>query len=144
MGKVADQTGIQFRMLNASKGPAVWSPRCQSDKAAYALKVKEILENTDNLSIKQATILDLVVEDHAIQGVTTLEGILYRAKTVIISSGTFMRGLLHIGHTNFSGGRAGDKPSTGLSKSLEDLGFFTWKTQNRHSSSCEYTIFGSI
>ncbi|MCH9630151.1 MAG: tRNA uridine 5-carboxymethylaminomethyl modification enzyme MnmG [Chlamydiia bacterium] len=123
MGKIADRTGIQFRMLNASKGPAVWSPRCQSDKSAYALCMKEFLENVDNLDIKQATILDLVVRDDAIQGVDTLEGIRYRGKTVIVSSGTFMRGLLHIGHTNFAGGRAGDKPSTGLSKCLEDLGF---------------------
>lgn len=123
MGKVADATGIQFRMLNASKGPAVWSPRCQSDKAAYALKMKEILEKVENLDIKQGTILDLIVEENACKGVDTLEGIRYRARTTIISSGTFMRGLMHIGHTNFEGGRAGDKPSTGLSKSLIDLGF---------------------
>lgn len=122
MGKMADKTGIQFRMLNASKGPAVWSPRCQSDKAAYAEEMKRFLENVENLEIKQATILNLETEGQIVRGVNTLEGIQYLSKTVVISSGTFMRGLLHIGHTNFEGGRAGDKPSTGLSKSLEDLG----------------------
>lgn len=122
MGKIADRTGIQFRMLNASKGPAVWSPRCQSDKAAYAQEMKAYLELVPHLEIKQGTIQDLVVENGRVIGVDTIEGIRYVGKTVIISSGTFMRGLLHIGSTNFSGGRAGDQPSVGLSKSLELLG----------------------
>lgn len=123
MGKIADRTGIQFRMLNASKGPAVWSPRCQADKAAYALEMKAYLETTDHLEIKQGTIQSLVVENNQVLGVDTLEGIRFLGKTVIISSGTFMRGLIHIGSTHFSGGRAGDQPSIGLSKCLEDLGF---------------------
>ena len=122
MGKIADRTGIQFRMLNASKGPAVWSPRCQSDKAAYSQAMKTHLELIPHLDIKQGTIQNLVVKNDSIQGVDTLEGIRYLGKSVIISSGTFMRGLLHIGPTSFSGGRAGDQPSIGLSKSLEDLG----------------------
>jgi len=123
MGKIADQTGIQFRMLNASKGPAVWSPRAQSDKLAYQTVMKHALENVPNLEIKQGTIVSLDVEGQAICGVTTQEGIAYEAPAVILSAGTFMRGLLHIGETNYSGGRAGDKPSVGLSKCLEDLGF---------------------
>lgn len=123
MGKIADRTAIQYRMLNASKGPAVWSPRAQSDRAAYAQAMKHELEQLHNLHIKQGTIEDLLVEDGEIQGVTTKEGITYRAKAVIVSSGTFMRGLLHIGETNYAGGRAGDAPSVGLSKKLEDLGF---------------------
>jgi tRNA uridine 5-carboxymethylaminomethyl modification enzyme len=123
MGKVADRTSIQFRMLNASKGPAVRSPRSQADKAAYALDMKFRLEQTKHLDIKQATTESLVVEQGRIAGVITQEGIEYRAKTVILSSGTFMRGLLHIGQTNFSGGRGGDKAATGLSPSLEALGF---------------------
>jgi tRNA uridine 5-carboxymethylaminomethyl modification enzyme len=122
MGKMADRTGIQFRMLNASKGPAVWSPRCQSDKAAYSQEMKSYLELVSHLELKQGTIQSLVVEGNKVVGVDTVEGIRYLGKTVIISSGTFMRGLLHIGSTNFSGGRAGDQPSIGLSKSLEDLG----------------------
>ncbi|NDD58931.1 MAG: tRNA uridine-5-carboxymethylaminomethyl(34) synthesis enzyme MnmG [Chlamydiae bacterium] len=123
MGKVADLTSIQFRMLNASKGPAVWSPRSQADKYAYQIEMKHQLEKTPNLHIKQGTIESLFFENGNLAGVETLEGIGYLGKTVIISSGTFMRGLIHIGETQFSGGRAGDKPSTGLSKHLEDLGF---------------------
>ena len=123
MGRIADETAIQYRMLNRSKGPAVWSPRAQSDRAAYQQAMKHALEQTENLDIKQGTIEQLLVKDGAVQGVETKEGIRYRGKTVIISAGTFMRGLLHIGLTNFSGGRAGDKPSVGLSKNLEDLGF---------------------
>ncbi|MCB1071485.1 MAG: tRNA uridine-5-carboxymethylaminomethyl(34) synthesis enzyme MnmG [Chlamydiia bacterium] len=123
MGKIADRTGIQFRMLNASKGPAVWSPRCQSDKLAYQTEMKHTLENLPNLEIKQGTITSLDVEDGKICGVTTQEGICYRGKAVILSAGTFMRGLLHIGESHYSGGRAGDKPSVGVSKCLENLGF---------------------
>lgn len=123
MGKVADRTSIQFRMLNASKGPAVRSPRSQADKALYSLEMKSRLEKTPNLEIKQGTTESLLVEEGKIVGVITMEGIEYRAKTVIISSGTFMRGLLHIGETNFSGGRSGDKAATGLSPCLEALGF---------------------
>ncbi len=123
MGKVADETGIQFRMLNASKGPAVWSPRAQADKFAYQTAMKRRLEKVPNLFIKQGTTETLLTEKGRIVGVGTLEGIAYRGLTVIISSGTFMRGMLHIGQTNYEGGRAGDKPSVGLSKCLEDLGF---------------------
>ncbi|MBI2742989.1 MAG: tRNA uridine-5-carboxymethylaminomethyl(34) synthesis enzyme MnmG [Chlamydiales bacterium] len=123
MGKVADETSIQSRMLNASKGPAVWSPRAQADKLAYQTAMKHRLEKTDNLHIKQGTTESLIIEDGRIRGVGSLEGIAYHGKTVILSSGTFMRGLLHIGETQFAGGRAGDKPSVGLSASLEALGF---------------------
>ncbi len=123
MGKVADRTSIQFRMLNASKGPAVRSPRSQADKAAYALEMKRRLEQTPNLDIKQGTIESVVVEEGRITAVLTQEGILFEADTVVISSGTFMRGLIHIGMTNFSGGRGGDKAATGLSPCLESLGF---------------------
>lgn len=123
MGKVADRRSIQFRMLNASKGPAVRSPRSQADKAMYAQEMKFRLERTENLEIKQGTTESLVVEGGRIAGVMTQEGIYYAAQTVVLSSGTFMRGLLHIGQTNFSGGRGGDKAATGLSPSLESLGF---------------------
>ncbi len=117
-----DATGIQFRMLNATKGPAVWAPRAQADKVAYQFEMKHRLEKTPNLHIKQGTIEDLVVESGAIQGVLTKEGIFYVGRALVISSGTFMRGLLHIGETNYAGGRAGDLPSVGLSASLEKYG----------------------
>jgi tRNA uridine 5-carboxymethylaminomethyl modification enzyme len=123
MGKVADQTAIQYRMLNASKGPAVWSPRAQADKLAYQSAMKKRLEATPNLFIKQGTTENLVIENRKVVGVETQEGIAYRGSTVILSSGTFMRGTIHIGSTTFSGGRAGDKPSIGLSASLENFGF---------------------
>ncbi len=123
MGKVTDQTAIQFRMLNASKGPAVWSPRAQADKLAYQTAMKARLENTPCLHIKQGTTESLTTHGDTVTGVETLEGICYRGKTVILSAGTFMRGLIHIGETQYAGGRAGDKPSVGLSASLEKLGF---------------------
>ena len=123
MGKITDRTGIQFRMLNASKGPAVRSPRAQADKAVYAQEMKHALELTQSLEIKQGMIESLIVENNSIRGVCTQEGIAYLGKTVILSAGTFMRGLLHIGQTNFAGGRGGEKGSFGLSASLEELGF---------------------
>ncbi|MBM3183710.1 MAG: tRNA uridine-5-carboxymethylaminomethyl(34) synthesis enzyme MnmG [Chlamydiae bacterium] len=123
MGKIADRRSIQFRMLNSSKGPAVRSPRSQADKAAYALEMKHRLEKTENLEIQQGTSEALLVENGKLTGIRTQEGIEYQAKTVVLSSGTFMRGLLHIGLTNFSGGRGGDKASMGLSPSLESFGF---------------------
>ncbi len=123
MGKVADRCSLQFRMLNASKGPSVRSPRSQADKAAYALEMKLCLEQTPLLEIQQGTSETLLTEQGKIVGVRTLEGIEYRAKTVVLSSGTFMRGLLHIGQAHFPGGRGGDKASHGLSPCLESLGF---------------------
>lgn len=123
MGKIADQSSIQFRMLNASKGPAVRSPRSQADKAAYAQAMKHRLERTPCLEIQQGTTESLLIENGKVAGVRIMEGIEYRAKTVVLSSGTFLRGLLHIGQTQFSGGRGGDKASQGLSPCLEALGF---------------------
>ncbi|MBJ7448850.1 MAG: tRNA uridine-5-carboxymethylaminomethyl(34) synthesis enzyme MnmG [Parachlamydiales bacterium] len=123
MGKCTDATGIQFRMLNATKGPAVQAPRAQSDKFAYQNEMKHRIEQQPLLDTKQGTIEDIVVENGKFVAVDTLEGIRYYGKTLILSAGTFMRGLLHIGETNYSGGRAGDKPSVGLSACLERLGF---------------------
>jgi tRNA uridine 5-carboxymethylaminomethyl modification enzyme len=122
MGKAIDATGIQFRMLNASNGPAVWAPRAQADKVAYQFDMKRRLEQTPNLEIKQGTIEDILVENGSITGVLTKEGIKYNSKTLILSSGTFMRGLLHMGEKNYEGGRAGDQPAVGLSASLESHG----------------------
>ena len=123
MGKIADRTGIQFRMLNRSKGPAVWSPRAQSDKLAYSTEMTKVLQNKENLFLIQATTNRLVIENSSVVGVETQEGIGFRAKSVILSSGTFMKGIIHIGDVNFSGGRAGDRASIGLSDHLRDLGF---------------------
>jgi len=122
MGKVTDATGIQFRMLNVSNGPAVWAPRAQADKVEYQFEMKKRLERTPNLEIKQGTIEDLIIENGVLKGVITKEGIKYNCRTLILSSGTFMRGLLHMGETQYAGGRAGDQPAVGLSASLEAHG----------------------
>jgi tRNA uridine 5-carboxymethylaminomethyl modification enzyme len=123
MGKVTDSTAIQYRMLNRSRGPAVWAPRAQADKVAYQFEMKHRLEQQVNLDVKQGTTTALIVQNDKVTGVETLEGISYQSQTVILSAGTFMRGLLHIGEKNWSGGRAGDKPSVGLSADLEKHGF---------------------
>ncbi len=123
MGKIADATSIQVRLLNASKGPAVRSPRSQQDKALYPLKMKERLENTPQLCIQQGSVEKLLVKNQKIEGILTNLGVIYKAKTVILSAGTFMRGLMHIGQKESSGGRSGEKASFGLSASLSDLGF---------------------
>jgi len=122
MGKVTDITGIQYRMLNATKGPAVWAPRAQADKWAYQIEMKHRLEKTPNLDIKQGTIEDILISQDRVTGVMTKEGIAYDCQALVLSSGTFLRGLLHIGETNYSGGRAGDQPSVGLSANLEKYG----------------------
>lgn len=145
MGKVTDCTGIQYRMLNSSNGPAVWAPRAQADKAAYALEIKARLEKVPHLDIKQGTIEDIVVEDGRIVGLMTKEGIHFSCSTVIISSGTFMRGLIHIGENNYSGGRAGDQPSVGLSASLERYGVVLGRLKTGtpprvHSRSIDYSV----
>ena len=123
MGKVADRTGIQFRMLNKTKGPAVWSPRAQSDKLAYQTEMKSILEQAPNLEIIQGTVHSFSIEKNRIQGVCTREGTFYHSKAVILSAGTFMQGMVHIGEVSESGGRLGDKPSLSLSRHLKELGF---------------------
>lgn len=122
MGKVIDITGIQYRMLNSTRGPAVWAPRAQADKWAYQMEIKHRLEKTPNLEVKQGTIEDILISQDRVVGVLTKEGISYDCEAVILSSGTFLRGLLHIGETNYSGGREGDRPSEGLSACLEKYG----------------------
>jgi tRNA uridine 5-carboxymethylaminomethyl modification enzyme len=123
MGKVIDETGIQFRMLNRSKGPAVWAPRAQADKRAYQLRMKHILEETERLDLKQALVEDICVEDGKVTGVTTQAQTKFPGKTVIITTGTFLRGLIHVGLSSHGAGRAGEFPSRKLSESLERIGF---------------------
>ena len=122
MGKVTDRTGIQFRMLNRSKGPAVWAPRAQCDKKIYAMTMKHVLESQPNLDLKMGEVKELLVNGNSAEGVVTNIGTEYRAKAVIITTGTFLNGLIHIGEVTFGGGRAGDKPSVGLSACLMELG----------------------
>jgi len=122
MAKVTDKAGIQFRVLNKSKGPAVWSLRAQADRVLYKLEMRKVLESQKNLDIKQAFADEIVAENGKVKGVLTSLGIFYGAKAVIVTTGTFLRGLMHIGFENFSAGRAGEFPSIGLSESLKKLG----------------------
>lgn len=122
---VTDKTAIQFKMLNRSKGPAMWSPRAQSDRMMFSAEWRSVLENTENLDLYQDTVNELIVENKKVMGVKTTLGFPIKAKTVIITAGTFLNGKIHIGNTNFSGGRAGDKASTGITEQLITLGFET-------------------
>jgi tRNA uridine 5-carboxymethylaminomethyl modification enzyme len=122
MGLNTDATGIQFRMLNAKKGPSVQAPRAQCDKKAYQFRMKWIIENQVNLDLHQGNAAELLVENDQVIGVRTALGVIYPCSAVIVSAGTFMRGLLHVGLQNQSGGRMGDGIST-LSDSLRHLGF---------------------
>ena len=122
-GIVTDRTAIQFKMLNQSKGPAMWSPRAQSDRSLFSLEWRNMLEQTPNLDFYQEMIVDLIVDQDQIKGVVTSLGLKIHAKTVVLTNGTFLNGLIHIGEKNFGGGRAGEKASVGLTAALEDLGF---------------------
>ncbi len=122
MGKCTDMTGLQFRMLNTKKGPSVWAPRAQCDKKAYQFRLKWICERMENLDIKQGQAARLLTQDKQITGVETNLGVQYRGKTVVITTGTFLRGLMHIGKTQSSGGRAGESAAMGLSASLAEIG----------------------
>ena len=122
MGLNTDATGIQFRMLNARKGPSVRAPRAQCDKKAYQFRMKAVLEKQPHLDLKQGNVTRLLVENDAATGVETNFGVRFRSRTVVVTTGTFMRGLLHVGLRNQTGGRMGDTVST-LSDSLRELGF---------------------
>jgi tRNA uridine 5-carboxymethylaminomethyl modification enzyme len=123
MGKVIDETGIHFKMLNKSKGPAVWAPRAQADKKAYQLRMKEILENQPRLVIIQDIVKEILAEGNTVKGVLTERGREYSAKAVIVCTGTFLKGLIHIGEFNQKAGRLADFSSEYLSDSLRKLGF---------------------
>jgi tRNA uridine 5-carboxymethylaminomethyl modification enzyme len=123
MAKAVDQAGIQFRVLNASKGPAVRATRAQADRVLYKAAIREILENQDNLSIFQQGVDDLIIESNQIYGVVTQMGMKIRAKRVVLTTGTFLGGKIHIGLENSSGGRAGDPPSIALAERLRELPF---------------------
>ena len=122
-GIVSDRSAIQYKMLNLSKGPAMWSPRVQSDRALFTLEWRSLLEQTKLLDFYQEMIVDLIVENNQAVGVITSLGVKIYGKTVILTNGTFLNGLIHIGEKKFGGGRAGEKASTGLTAKLEELGF---------------------
>jgi len=131
MGIIADKTGIQFKILNKSKGPAIWSPRCQSDKERYILAAKELLINTEGLEIIQDIVNDIYVEEcknretyqYKIIGIKSELGYKIKCKAVILASGTFLNAIMHTGYKKTDGGRVGEKAATGISESLAKLGF---------------------
>lgn len=124
-GIVADKTGVQFRMLNRSKGPAMWSPRCQSDRALYSKTMRQELEKKENLHFRQDNVIDVLTDEDGKKavGVKTQTGQVFKARAVILTTGTFGNGLMHIGLKNFGGGRSGERASIGISAALEKLGF---------------------
>lgn len=123
MGRVADAAGIQFRLLNRRKGPAVRGPRAQSDRKLYKKAMQEVLHGQDNLDIRAAAVEDLITNGSTVEGVITAEGTEIRCGKVILTTGTFLRGLIHMGETKIPAGRIGDDPSNGLSDTLERAGF---------------------
>lgn len=123
MAKAIDETGIQFRILNTRKGPAVRSTRVQADKALYRQRMKNAVETTKNLTLRQGSVECLIVEAGEIKGVETQIGEVFLARKVILTTGTFLKGLIHVGHKNYSAGRAGDFAVEGLSSHLAELGF---------------------
>jgi tRNA uridine 5-carboxymethylaminomethyl modification enzyme len=122
-GIVSDLSAIQYKMLNQSKGPAMWSPRVQSDRSLFSLEWRNLLEKTPLLDFYQEMVVDLIVKKETIIGVVTSLGIKIHARAVILTNGTFLNGLIHIGEKNYGGGRAGDKASIGLTEKLTALGF---------------------
>ena len=122
-GIATDYSSIQFKMLNRSKGPAVWSPRAQSDRMIFSSKWRELLENTPNLDFYQDSVVGLIVKNKSVCGVVTQLGLEIHAKSVVLTNGTFLNGLIHVGEKNFGGGRVGEKASFGITETLSSLGF---------------------
>lgn len=122
MGKATDMTGLQFRMLNTKKGPSVWAPRAQCDKKAYQFRLKWICERQPNLDVKQGQGARLIVRDGQVQGIETTLDVQYLAQCVVVTTGTFLRGLMHIGSNQQTGGRAGESAAMSLSGSLQEIG----------------------
>lgn len=123
MGIVTDESAIQFRMLNRSKGPAMWSPRSQSDRMEFSRRWRETLENTENLYIWQDSVNELLIEDNKVTGVKTCLGVTFTAKAVVLTAGTFLNGLMHIGPVKHEGGRVAEPSSHGITEQLISLGF---------------------
>lgn len=123
MARAIDETGIQFRVLNTKKGPAVRASRAQADKALYRQRMKRVLETCPNLTLRQANVERLLLEQGTVRGVETQIGEIFHGRRIILTTGTFLRGLIHVGNKNYSAGRAGDFASQGLSESLGELGF---------------------
>src|SRR5690606_37195152 len=122
-GIVSDRSAVQFRMLNRSKGAAMWSPRTQNDRQLFATEWRSVLESLPRLHFRQDNVAGMVVENGRVAGVRTSSGMIARSRAVILTSGTFMNGVIHIGERQIGGGRAGEKASHGITEQLVELGF---------------------
>ena len=120
---VSDKSAIQFRMLNLSKGPAMWSPRTQNDRVLFSIKWREILENIPNIDFWQDTVCGLIIDKNKVAGVKTYMGNTFKSSAVILTNGTFLNGIIHIGEKQFRGGRIAENTSTGITEELVQLGF---------------------
>ena len=125
MGLVTDRASIQFRMLNRSKGPAMWSPRAQADRTRFIAEWRKVIENTDNLYMWQDNVTGLEITDGTVTGVTTGFGVTFKARAVVLTAGTFLNGLMHVGRVMIPGGRISEPASHGITEQLRNLGFET-------------------
>ena len=146
MGRMADRAGIQFKMLNRGRGPAVWSPRAQEDKALYRAIVREHLGRTPAITLVQAQVVGLLVADGMVRGALTADGRTLEAQAIVVTPGTFLNGLLHIGDQSMPGGRVGEAPARGISVCLVDLGFslvrlMTGRPPRIHRDSIDFSSF---
>ena len=135
-GIVSDTSAIQFKMLNKSKGPAMWSPRAQSDRMRFAEDWRLMLEKTPNLDFYQDMVTGIIINGGACVGVKTSLGLEIRGRATILTNGTFLNGLIHIGDKNFGGGRAGEKASIGITEQLIDLGFDSGRMKTGTPPTC--------
>ena len=140
MGKATDMTGLQFRMLNTKKGPAVWAPRAQCDKKPYQFRLKWVCETAPNLDVKQGQTARILHKDGEAYGVETTLEVQYHGTTVIMTTGTFLRGLMHIGSNQQSGGRAGDVAAMKLSGSLKEIGLELARLKDRNPATAAATV----
>ena len=122
-GRVTDKTMVQFRMLNRSKGPAMWSPRAQSDRFRFAEEWRLVLEKNKNVDFWQEMVSQILVNGDRVVGIKTALGVEIYSRSVVLTNGTFLNGLIHVGEKNFGGGRSGEKASKGITEQLEGLGF---------------------
>ena len=133
-GIVSDTSAIQFKMLNKSKGPAMWSPRVQSDRMRFAEDWRLLLEQTPNLDFYQDMVSGLLIEQDSVVGVKTSLGLSIKSKSVVLTNGTFLNGLIHIGDKNFGGGRAGERAVTGITAELASFRFSVWSYENWYTT----------
>ena len=131
---ITDRSTIQFRMLNKSKGPAMWSPRAQCDRKVFEKEWRLALEKNKNIDFYQDSVEKIIIKDGKASGVLTKMGVEIKSKSVILCNGTFLNGLIHLGEKNYKGGRSGEPAAEGITKQLIDLGIYTWKNENRNPS----------